>query len=263
MTTATTLAQLLPVAALLVVTTAFPAKPADEAAAWGDVEGRVVWDGKIVPEPEVLVVDKDKAHCLEKGPIRAENWVINRDNKGVRWVFVWLAPADAAIRKLPVHPSLTKIAEREVAIDQPCCAFVPHALAVREGQDLLVKNGSPVAHTVRWAGHPMLNPPGDVLTPPRGEYRLKGLRADPTPILFSCSIHFWMKAYIRVFDHPYYGVTDADGRFAIPRAPAGPVRLVVWHERAGYRGGAAGRTGEKIAVKPGANTDLGDLPIKE
>src|SRR5262249_36521049 len=159
--------------------------PAEPAEAWGSIKGRIVWDGKAIPEAEVEVVDKDKAHCLEKGSIRSEKWVINQANKGVRWVFVWLAPPDNPPKKRAVHPSLVKIPEKEVTIDQPCCVFVPHALAVREGQDLLVKNSSPVAHTVRWAGHPMLNPPGDLLIPPRGEYRVKGLRADPTPILFS------------------------------------------------------------------------------
>ncbi len=246
---------------LVVLVGGVPARTADEVAPWGAVKGRIVYDGKTIPEPEAEVVDKDKAHCLEKGPIRSEKWVVNKENKGVRWVFVWLAPADNT-KKLPIHPSLAKITAKEVEVDQLCCVFVPHALAVREGQDLLVKNSSPVAHTVRWAGHPMLNPPGDLLTPPRGDHRLKGLRADPTPILFSCSIHFWMKAYIRVFDHPYYALTDADGRFAIPQAPAGPVRLVIWHERAGYRG-PAGRGGEKIAIKAGGTTDLGELGIKE
>ena len=153
MNTAPRFSYLLLVAVPVALAAVPPCWTADEAPVWGGVKGRIVWDGKAILEAEAEVVDKDKAHCLEKGPIRSEQWVINKENKGVRWVFVWLVPPENT-KKLPVHPSLAKIAEKEVTIDQPYCVFVPHALAVREGQDLLVKNSSPVAHTVRWAGPP-------------------------------------------------------------------------------------------------------------
>ena len=32
-----------------------------------------------------------------------------------------------------------------------------------------------------------------------------------------------------VCDHPYYAVTDADGRFRFPSVPAGQYELVAWH----------------------------------
>jgi len=38
-----------------------------------------------------------------------------------------------------------------------------------------------------------------------------------------------MNADIRVFDHPYYALTDEDGKFEIPLAPAGDYRLKVEH----------------------------------
>ena len=65
---------------------------ADEDNSWGTVKGQIVWGGHKLPAREREVVDKDKEHCLEKGSIISEKWVIHPENKGVRWVFVWLTP---------------------------------------------------------------------------------------------------------------------------------------------------------------------------
>ncbi len=45
-----------------------------------------------------------------------------------------------------------------------------------------------------------------------------------------CDIHAHMSAFILVFNHPFFAVTDADGRYNIPRAPAGTHTLMVWSE---------------------------------
>src|SRR5579885_2078004 len=90
-----------------------------QPAGWGTVKGRIVWGGGSIPEPEKLKVDKDQAHCLSRGDILSEKWVINPKNKGVRWTFVWLAPLDKK-GKLPIHPDLEKIKVKEVVVDQPC-----------------------------------------------------------------------------------------------------------------------------------------------
>ena len=42
-----------------------------------------------------------------------------------------------------------------------------------------------------------------------------------------------MQAYIRVDDHPYHAVTDAQGNFRIEGVPPGTYTLELWHERLG------------------------------
>ena len=46
-----------------------------------------------------------------------------------------------------------------------------------------------------------------------------------------CDVHPWMKAYVAVFDHPYFAVTDDTGKFQIKNIPNGKYEVVAWHER--------------------------------
>lgn len=230
---------------------------------WGTIKGQIVYAGDKLPEVVELKVDKDQQHCLEKGKLFGEEWVVNKDNKGIRWVFVWLSPDPSAGKKdVPIHPSLKDIKDKKVTIDQPCCAFEPHALAIREGQIVVAKNSSPIAHNFNYAGHPLVNQGKNQLMPPKSEFEIDNLRADEKfPVSVSCNIHGWMKAYVRVFNHPYFAVTNEKGEFEIKNAPAGEWRLKIWHD-SGWRGGAMGRDGEKITIKGGAVTDLGKLEMK-
>jgi hypothetical protein len=228
--------------------------PADQG--WGTIKGRVVYSGAQIPVPQNLTVNKDQQHCLSKGPIASEELVVNPQNKGVRWVFVWLAPEKGG-QPLAIHPGLADIKERRVSIDQPCCRFEPHALGLREGQELEAKNSGQVAHNVHWTGHPAFNPGGNVILPVGKAHLIKDLKADDKfPVKIECNIHGWMNAWVRVFNHPYFAVTDVDGKFEMKNAPAGQYRLKVWSD-AGYGPGL--RDGIAVAIKNNEVTDVGDI----
>ena len=47
-----------------------------------------------------------------RGPITSDKWVVNPKNKGVRYVCVWLRAEDDKA-KLPVHPDLAKIPDKD------------------------------------------------------------------------------------------------------------------------------------------------------
>jgi hypothetical protein len=229
---------------------------ADSAQRWGNVKGQIVWPAGPIPARPLIAVRVDAKHCLSQGLLRSEEKVVNPKNHGLRWVIVWLAPAKG--RMLPVHPDLVKIKQQQVTLDQPCCMFEPHVLALREGQILLAKNSSPVAHNVNLVGHPIRNPGVNFILPPGGSKPVNGLVADRMPLLMKDDIHPWMVGYLRVFDHPYFAVTDKDGRFRIKNAPAGKYRLMIWHET-GWLGGKDGRNGREIEIKPAGTTDLGKI----
>jgi len=224
---------------------------AASAQGWGTVKGKVTWEGT-APAPQPINVDTDKDHCTKDGPLFKETFVVNAKNKGVKNVFVWLAHPDKD-GKLPIHPSLTKVPDKAVVIDQPCCAFVPHATAIREGQPIDAKNSATVPHNFRYSGHPLKNPGGNFIIPPGGNKLITDLKADRLPITLGCDIHKWMTGYIRVFDHPYFAVTDADGNFEIKNAPAGTWRLIAWQEGVGWVAG--GKDGMPITVTNGKDIE--------
>jgi len=253
-------AAVLSVVAGVVLVLTGPAVSADND--WATLKGQVVFGGDTVPEAKLLEVTKDQEHCLSKGKIASQEWVINPKNKGMQWVFVWLAPAEAG-KEIPIHPNLKAIKQPNVMIDQPCCKFEPHCLGMREGQVLIAKNSAPITHNFQYLGNPTKNPGGNPAIAPKEQIEIKDLKADEKfPIRVSCTIHGWMNAYVRIFNHPYFAVTDENGHFEIKDAPAGDYRLKVWHEGSGWRGGAKGRDGEPITIKGGQVNDLGKLDIK-
>ena len=214
----------------------------DDKGSWGSVRGRIVWREGETP-PMTLEVEKD--------------------SKGVRWAFVWLAPADERV-KVPVHPSLSKVAERFVHISLDGSGFRPRCLGLRVGQDVTISNLDAVARAVRWDPCGSDNPAGATLIPNGGRWNLEGLRASSRlPISLSLSVfgNRDAAAYLHAFDHPYWQVTDADGQFELKQAPAGSWQLYVWHPDVGWRGGKKGRNGEKISIRPGQTTVLDALPL--
>jgi hypothetical protein len=232
---------------------------AASAQEWASVKGKIVWKGE-VPKPMPLNVgaSPDAAYCLAKGPVLDETYVVNPENKGLRWTFVWLAPMNKG-DKIKIKPELAKIpaGAKNPEIDQPICSFIPHAIAVREGQKLIVLNSAKVAHNFKWTGNPT-NSNGNVLLPPGGKHEIDNLKADRLPWTLECNIHPWMKGMMMVYDHPYFAVTDSDGNFEIKDAPTGPYRLMVRHSNGIYLGGAKGKDGKEITLKAGSN-DAGAL----
>jgi hypothetical protein len=239
---------------------------------WTTVKGRIIWDASkgTPPVRKEIQATKDQEVCAKDPDFKTEEWVISAKG-GIKNVVVWLAPEPPAgggkAKDLPpfdkkdIHPALAKPAKPAVEIDQPCCRFIPHVLAAQEGQDMIIKNSAPVPHNAKWVSrnNGEINP----LLPAGGQYKVQDpLKAERFPINVECSIHPWMKAYVWVFSHPYFAVTDDDGNFEIKNAPVlnGKLRLVAWQDN-GFSGGREGRMGEPIAVKAGA-TDLGDIKFR-
>ncbi|HKY97543.1 MAG TPA: carboxypeptidase regulatory-like domain-containing protein [Gemmatimonadaceae bacterium] len=45
----------------------------------------------------------------------------------------------------------------------------------------------------------------------------------------SCTLHPWSKAWILVFDHPYFATTEKTGAFSIEDIPPGTYHVKAWH----------------------------------
>jgi hypothetical protein len=235
------------------------------AESWGTIKGQVVFDGK-APERPALPVDKDKEACMPDGKaVLSDKLVVDPKSGGVRWVQVWLVDPNGG--QLPIHPDLKAIKEKKVEMDQPCCMYEPHVLGLREGQVLVAKNTAKIPHSVKVDSVVPGNPNISQLVPPGGKLEIDGWKADPkfSPSLVGCAIHPWMSAYVRVFPHPYFAVTDENGNFEIKNAPAGNHNLVIWQEDKGWvvqQEGKSGRLGIPITIKADATTNLGQYKLK-
>ncbi len=217
---------------------------------WVTIKGQVVFPAD-VPIPKRNPLNVNAAPCLVKGPILDESIIVNATNRGIKNVVVWLRPDDAADPKAKfaanqIHPADAKRKPAQVVIDQPCCMFVDRVTCARVGDTLVVKNTSPIVHNFLWSS--ANNGECNANIPANGKHELQNpLAAEPAPLQYKCTVHGWMTGYVRIFDHPYYALTDENGNFEIPNAPAGKFRIVYWHEN-GLRGGAKGRFGEPIDI---------------
>lgn len=122
-------------------------------------------------------------------------------------------------------------AGKPAIIDQQKSIFHPRVQGLRVGQQLLMKNGDPYIHNIRSLSRK--NRPFNIVQPPGSPDREKTFDKAEGPITIRCDFHPWMTAHFWVMDHPFYAVTDAEGRFSIPELPPGEYILAAWHERFG------------------------------
>ena len=112
-----------------------------------------------------------------------------------------------------------------VVLDQRNENFVPHILAITTGTSVEFLNSDRTYHNVfslskanrfdlgRYA-------PG----------RAKAVRFDhPGVVRVFCEIHSHMNAFILVFAHRHFAVTNAQGEFRIDGVPPGTYTVSVWH----------------------------------
>jgi plastocyanin len=107
-------------------------------------------------------------------------------------------------------------------------AFVPHVLAVRVGTVIDFPNEDSIYHNVFSLSKTKRF---DLGRYPKGQS--KSVRVDePGIVRVFCDIHSHMNAFILVFAHRFFDLTDEQGRYRIEQVPPGTYTLVVWYEGA-------------------------------
>lgn len=225
--------------------------------AWVTIKGQVVLPmGLLIPKPKPLnVAGANAAACVKNGPLLDDKILIDPQTRGIKNVVVWLRPGNVKARTFApneIHPADAKRKPADVVIDQPCCLFKPRVLTARVGDTIVVKNPAAFPHNFFWSSSN--NGEHNPTIAAKGQFRFpKPLVAEAVPIQYKCTIHPWMSGIVRIFDHPYFAVTDEKGNFEIKNAPRGNYRILYWHENAGYLGGRQGRFGTPINIAPGTN----------
>jgi len=119
------------------------------------------------------------------------------------------------------------------------CMFAPRVQGASLGQQIKISSDDPILHNT----HPQSNDTNatiyNIALPFKGFSVTKPLPTTAGLIRVKCDAHEWMRAWIWVFDHPYYATTDADGHFEIKDVPPGTYAVVAWHEVMGQKDASA------------------------
>jgi len=178
-----------------------------EGPGTGTIAGRITFDGT-PPPPASVGQDGGSQPVL----------YVNRSG-GLRYAVVFLPDARAG-------------ADAPAAVatmNQRNFVFEPQVMAVRGGQPVRFTNGDPANHNVRAPGsHPANSFSINTAAGPVDPHSRRFAPTPPDrPLELSCDIHPWMAAWIYVFDHDRFTVTEADGSFRIADVPSGRHRIAV------------------------------------
>jgi plastocyanin len=112
------------------------------------------------------------------------------------------------------------------SMDQRNETFVPHVLAVTAGTIVDFPNSDRFYHNVFSLSKAARFDLGRYATG-----KSKSVRFDqPGIVRVFCEIHSHMNAFVLVFAHPFFAMTDGEGRYRINNVPAGTYNVIAWNE---------------------------------
>jgi plastocyanin len=202
---------------------ATPAGQKVDTATAGDVKGVATLDGA-APKNETIKMNADPVCMREaKGPQTQETYMVGSDGKSLANVFVYVKDGLGNY----VFDAPTETAK----IDQKECRYHPHVFGMRVGQPLEIINSDPTLHNIH--AMPKSNSEFNNGQPIQGMKMTHTFDKKEVMVPFKCDVHGWMNAYVGVLDHPYYAVTDSNGKFELKSLPPGTYTIEAWHEKLG------------------------------
>ncbi len=194
-----------------------------DLATVGVIEGEVRLTG---PPPAATVVDMSSAKdCAASNPRAVQtDDVLVHDGK--------VQNAIVAIKD-GLGDRVFAVPQTSVTVDQRGCLFTPRVAAAQAGQPVKFLNSDPLPHNVH--GTPPKSSGWNFSLGLKGAERTVDVDDPQAVVPIRCDIHPWMQAYLGVYDHPYFMVTGADGRFTLKDVPPGTYVVEAWHERFGTR----------------------------
>jgi hypothetical protein len=172
---------------------------------------------------QLVATGRDSAVC---GKVVADSSV-QQKGSGLGNVVVWLDD----VRRGKAIPL-----EKRLELESDHCVLTPRVQGAVVGSAVNVIGHDDFRQHLRFiaAGEP--EPRAAVLLGKDEQVIPTELAAKaPGMVIVKDADHPWPRAYIAVFDHPYYAITKPDGSFTIDGVPPGKYKLVTWHERTGKK----------------------------
>ena len=237
-----------------------------EPATSGTIGGFVTWAGPVPNVPAVTCnVPRADGNGFDPRTLAQANTPhIDFATRGIEGAVVFLRNVDLA-RARPWDLPEVKVELRDAQIAVIQGNRTARTGFVRRGGTVTMQSVDPECHVLRVRGaafyalpFPEPNQPLERTFDSCGRVELS-----------SAAGFYWQAADLFVCDHPYYTLTEADGRFRFTSVPAGQYDLVVWHPNwvvtRSERNPESGQTSlqhyasplensRPVAVAPGRNT---------
>ena len=183
------------------------------------LSGSVDFRGE-VPEPRTIDTSSDSV-CSDEFPNLTTDWLIVHKGRLAN-VLVYVSNSTVLDMYSWKPPDST------VELAHRGCRFQPHVLGVQVGQALTVVNADATPHNTHF--RPKFNEGWNQSQPPGAPWIRNTFSHPEVGMPVRDNQHPWEEAYVAVFKHPYFSVTDANGDFKIEGLPPGHYELVAWHE---------------------------------
>ncbi|MEK6283523.1 MAG: carboxypeptidase regulatory-like domain-containing protein [Acidobacteriota bacterium] len=186
------------------------------------LSGTVTFTGK-PPKPLKIDMSADPV-CVKLNPHPQLEWfAIN--NESLANVLVY-ATSNSILDNYWFEPP-----NSVVVMEHKGCQYEPRVLGIQAGQSLSLINSDATQHNTHPV--PKNNAEWNMSQAIGGTPIVKTFQRAELLIPFKDNQHPWEKAYVSVFSHPFFAVSDANGNYKIEGLPPGSYKITAWHEKLG------------------------------
>ena len=197
----------------------------------GRITGTIRYAGTVPPPKKIITGDG--------AVILHHDLVVDPKTRGLRDVV-------AVLEDAPAQPKLT--GAKPFVIDQREMQFLPRIAAVQHGRPVRFDNSDMFNHGVSVASEVKANNVSQIAGP--GMPVEFTFEPEKKPLMVGCPLHGNMRAWLFVVPHPWFAISDANGRFTIDKVPPGKYTLLLTHADTNHR------EQKRVAVESGKETTV-------
>jgi hypothetical protein len=190
----------------------------------GTIKGQAVWKDAI-PKVPPLKVFADLDICGPQVPSPVLH--IDPATNGIQQVLVYLERVERG--KATESTYRLHMGKRDTDPATRLCQFHESVFPFVRTSEVTLTNFEPILHNPHLFSEKNSSLFNIAMPTANREIPVKLNRARGVGLRLQCDVHVHMNAWAAALDHPYFAVTDEQGRFEIGGIPPGTYTLIVWH----------------------------------